>query len=560
VSLGGRYRAALGHRDMRLLVSSFIVDGLGSWAYSTVMMVYVYQRTGSATWVAMTAASRWIPGLVLAPLGGVIADRFERTRVMIVSALTSAFVVAVMTVVVAGDGSMPALLVLSAFAATVYVPYRPAAGALTPDLVLEKELAAANALFSALESLTVVVGPALGGLLLLAGRPSSALALDAASFGVAAVLVSRIRTRSRGGAGADNESVRRQLFDGFEAVRRESVAGVLIMFCALDSAIYGASTVLYAPISQQLGTGVEGYSYLLAGSALGGLVAAALADRLSRSARLSPVIVGGICLQALPFAFTVLVHNPVVGFGLQVVSGAGMIIVDVLAITALQRAMPRAVLSRVLSLFDTSVFAAILTASFLFAALFSVAGLRTCLLTVGLAFPLVAVLGIAPMLAADRRAVATVRELAPRVSLLRALDLFAAASRTTLERLAAAMAETEVPGGTTVIAEGDTAHALYVLVSGEVDVTADHDGSEQFLRTMSAPAYFGEIGLLTNGARTATVRARGRVTLWELPGQEFLEAVQGSRASTSLVQTSAARLARSRPRTPEETSSGTPST
>ncbi len=96
MAVGGRYRAALGRRDMRLLVGSFVVDGLGSWAYFAVLLVYVYERTGSATWVAATTASRWIPGLLLATFGGVVADRYERTRVMVVSALVSAALMCLM--------------------------------------------------------------------------------------------------------------------------------------------------------------------------------------------------------------------------------------------------------------------------------------------------------------------------------------------------------------------------------------------------------------------------------------------------------------------------------
>jgi len=549
VALGGSYRAALQRRDMRLLVTSFVIDGLGSWAYATVLLVYIYERTGSATWVAAATACRWVPGLVLASLGGVVADRVERTRVMVFSALVSAVLAGLMAVVVATDGPLVLLLALSALAATAYVPYRPAAGALTPDVVDEKELAAANGLFSALESLTVVLGPAVGGLLLLTGEPTIAIVLNAVSFLVAAFCVSQVRTRSKGGGGESGEGIARQLADGFAALGKQRIAAVLILFCALDSAIFGASTVLYAPISEHLGTGVTGYSYLLAGSALGGLLAAALADRLSRSTRLAPVIVGGIVLQALPFAVTTLVHNAPAGFALQVVSGVGMIIVDVLAITALQRDIPRDLLSRVLSLLDMAVFGATLAASFIFAAVFTGAGLRTALLVVGIGFPVVALLGIRPLLVADRRAVAHVRELRPRITLLQALDLFAAANNNTLERLAGAMTPVELPAGARVVTEGEPADALYVIVDGEVGVTARGEGdTEQFLRTVGPGGYVGEIGLLTAGARTATVTAETPLTLWRLPGEDFLEALQESRASASLMQTSGTRLARTHPR------------
>ena len=551
MTLGERYRGALRHRDMRLLVTAFVVDGLGGWAYFSVLVAYVYERSGSTTWVAATTASRWIPGLLLSSVGGVIADRYERTRVMVVSAMLSAAAMALMTAVVTTDGPLVLLLALSAVSATVYQPFQPAFGALTPDVVRERELAAANALYSALDSLTIILGPAIGGVILLTGSPSAALALNTLSFVAAAALVSRVRTRSHG-EGHAGERVLRQLADGLAVVRRQRVAAILILFCALDSAVYGAAMVLYAPLSEHLGTGSEGYSYLRAGTAVGGLVAASLADRASRSARLAPVILGGILLQSIPFALTVPVHSAPIAFLLQAVSGAGMVFVDVLAITALQRDVSRGMLGRVLALLHTAVYAAILLSSFLFASVYSSRGLTSSLLTVGVIFPVLAVLGIAPVVRADRRAAATVRALAPRARMLESLDLFAAASYPTLERLAAAMDEQAVPAGAALIREGEPAEALYVLVEGSVDVTARIDGEEQFLRTMHAPAYVGEIGLLTNGIRTATVTARDALTVWRLPGQEFLDALQEGRASASLTRTSASRLARTRTGTDED--------
>ena len=468
----GRFRDALRSRDLRRLVAAFMADGLGTWAYVTVLIVYVFERTGSTTWIAVVTASRWLPGLLLASYGGVLADRYERTRLMIVSALLSYVAMAGLALVVATDGPLPLLLALSAVSAAVASPYRPAAGALTPEVVPESDLAAANGLFSALESLTVVLGPALGGLLLLTDEPAAAFQLNALSFLVAALFVFRLDVRSRGDA-EQGESVVTAFVNGLSALRAERVATVLVLFCALDSAIYGASTVLYVPISQQLGTGNNGFGYLLAGSALGGVIAAGLANRLSASSRLAPIILGGIILEAVPFALTVWVHAPPIGFVLQVIAGVGMILVDVLAMTALQRDMPRGVLGRVLSLLDVAIISAILMASFSFAFVFAALDLHGTLLVVGIGFPLVAVLGVRPLLRADRQSAEALRELAPRIALLQVLDLFSAAARPVIERLARAIDEVEVPAGTVLIREGDPPDALWIIVDGEVEVTID---------------------------------------------------------------------------------------
>jgi hypothetical protein len=100
----------------------------------------------------------------------------------------------------------------------------------------------------------VVVGPGIGGLLLLTGRPVIGVAVNAASFVIAAAVIARLRVRSTGGAAADGNALQ-QLAVGLKALAAQPVALAIILFCALDSAVYGASTVLYVPLSIQLGTG-----------------------------------------------------------------------------------------------------------------------------------------------------------------------------------------------------------------------------------------------------------------------------------------------------------------
>ena len=533
---------------MRLLAAAYFVDGLGSWAYSTVLMIYVFDRTGSTAALAGLASTRWLPVVLLSSYAGVLADRYDRVRLMVASALLAAVVMFGLTWLVAADAPLPLLYVAALVGAVVTLPYLPAAGALTPEVVEEKDLAAANSLMSGLESLVVVVGPAVGALLLTVGDPVLVVLLNGLSFLLAAWLVRRTRVRSRGGAGASGERVVTQFLDGVRALASSRVAFVLVLFCALDSAIFGVSTVVYVGISEQLGTGSTGYGYLITGMALGGLLAAGLADRLSASSRLAPVILGGIAIQAAPFALTIPVHVPVVGFLLQVVSGTGMILVDVLALTALQRDMPKNVLSRVLALLFTAVYGFSMAASFLASGLLEWLGLHATLLAVGIGFPVVAALGLPPVLRADRASVERVRALQPKVGLLQALDLFAGASRLQLERIAAALEERSVDVGKVIIREGDPADALWILVDGEVEVTASQpDGSQRHLRDVGPRDYVGEIGLLRGRPRTATVTTTEPTTFWWLPGPTFLEALQDTPPSTTLMARSTRRLARSHP-------------
>ena len=540
----GRYRDALRHRDLRLLIAAFLVDQIASWSYIIVISVYIFDRTHSTQWLAANAVCRWGPSLLLASYGGVLADRYQRTTVMAVSALASAVLMAGMAVVVGSDAPVAFVLAISALSSVALAPYPAAAGALTPEIVGEKDLAATNSIFSALESLVVVVGPGIGGLLLLTGRPVIGVVINAASFAVAAALVTRLRVRSRGGGSAE-DSTARQWVTGLKSLAAQPVAVAVILFCALDSAVYGAASVLYVPLSVRLGTGPNGYSYLTAGMALGGLLGAGLANRLSGASRLAPVIMGSICLQALPFLLTVPVHWPVLAAALQVVSGIGMIIVDVLALTSLQRDLPGDVLGRVLGIFDTVVLAGILLAALATGILLAHADVNVALVAVGVGIPVLGLVGLPTLLRADSMSAAAAERLRPRVALLSELDLLAGADRRTLERLAAAAEEIVMPAGQVVINEGDEADALWILADGELSVQARGGGPEpRELPPVTAPGYVGELGLLHGIPRTASVRTSRECTLFRIGGQDFLSALQVSQPSPALLSVAGTRMAR----------------
>lgn len=542
----GRYRDALHHRDLRLLLTAFLIDQIGSWSYLIVISVYVFDRTHSTQWLAVLGVCRWGPSLLLASYGGVLADRYQRVTVLIVSALASAALMAGMAAVVTTAAPVGFVLAITALSSAAGAPYQPAAGALTPEVVGEKDLAAANSMFSALENLVVVAGPAIGGLLLLAGRPVIGVVINAVSFLIATAVISRLRVRSRG-SGVDGGSTLQQLTAGLRALAAQPVALAVILFCGLDSAIYGASTVLYIPLSIRLGTGPNGYSYLLAGSALGGLLGASLASRLSGGSRLAPVIMGSICLQALPFVATIPLHVPWLAAVLQVVSGIGMIVVDVLAITALQRDLAGDMLGRVLGVFETVILAGILLASLVTGILLAHASLDVLLVLIGVGVPVIGLLGLPTLLRADRTSAAAAERLRPLVDLLSELDLLAGAEHSTLERLAAAAEEVAMPAGRIVIREGDEADALWILTRGELSVSVSVAGGgpqPRELAPVTAPGYVGELGLLHGIPRTATVQTSQDSTLLRISGEDFLSALQASRPSPSLLAVAGVRLSR----------------
>jgi MFS family permease len=184
------------------MLTASLIDRVGSWAYNVVLIVYVYQRTGSVSWVAATTAAGWIPRIMFSACAGVLADRFERTRTLLVSTLLGLALMAVLALVMAADGPLSLILLLAVATAAVGTVYLPVSGSLIPETVPDGDLATANGLFGVLENLVVIAGPGIGGLLLLAGRPVWGILFNVATY-AAAVLVSRMRVRSASqGAGA----------------------------------------------------------------------------------------------------------------------------------------------------------------------------------------------------------------------------------------------------------------------------------------------------------------------------------------------------------------------
>jgi CRP-like cAMP-binding protein len=255
-----------------------------------------------------------------------------------------------------------------------------------------------------------------------------------------------------------------------------------------------------------------------------------------------------ISVEAVPFALTTLTHTPAVAFLLQVISGAGMIVVDVLAITALQRDLDRGVLSRVLGVFDASILAATAGASFVWAAVFSSQGLDTSLIAIGVFFPAMALLGLPTLIRGDRKTAERARQLAPIVELLSSLDLFSGASRNVLEGLAAEAEEVRPKARSIVIREGDPADALYILAEGSLTIRAKGaETSSKQLPSVDAPGYVGELGLIRQVPRTATVRAREDCRLLKIPGDRFLAAMEAAPASSTFLSLTGARWARTAP-------------
>jgi CRP-like cAMP-binding protein/predicted MFS family arabinose efflux permease len=537
--------------DLRRLLGSQLVSSSGSWAYNVALVVFLFDRTHSASWVALGAVGRFVPALLGSGYAGVIAERFERIKLMVT--LNMLALVLQLGLALAAWRSAPALVavVLAALTSLVLSPYNPAVAALIPQVVPEEQLATANALNATIDNLVCVVGPAVGAVLLLAGGPALAIAANALSFGFAAVILPTMKVRSKPVDVSDGGQAGplRQVLDGFRALTTSAAVATFVAFSVLASFVYGTDTVLFIPIARvQLHSGTSGYGYLLAGLGVGGILGATVVNRLAARTRLASAILGGMAVFCLPTALLVVVHQPAVGFGLEVVRGVGTLVVDTLAITALQRSAPKEMVARVFGAFFALVLAAISLGALITPILLH-AGLHLTMLVYGAGIPALCLLALPRLVKADRIASIQATAIAPRVAILERLDLFRSASRSSLESLAEAAAQITVPADTAVVREGDQSDAFYVVVSGQLAVSAAGETRARpvQLRTLGPDSYFGEIGLLGQMARTATVTTTSECTLLRIQGDDFLDALTSLNASSSLVQGAQSRLAITHP-------------
>ena len=545
------YRSALRSRDLRRLLGSQIISASGSWAYNVALAVFLFERTHSAAWVAAGSLGRFVPALLFSAYGGVIAERFERIGLMVRLNLIALVAQLGLALVAWREGPVVLAIVLAAFTSLVTTVYNPAVAAVIPQVAREDDLAAANALSGAIDNLVIVLGPAVGAGLLVFGGPALAVLVNALSFAVAAVMVQTLRIRSRPSDVTEGGRAGplRQMADGFRAVASSTTVVVFVAFSVLASFVYGTDTVLFVPISDvQLHTGASGYGYLLAGLGVGGVLGAGLVNKLAGQRRLAAPILGGMAVYCLPTALLVVVHQPAAAFALQVARGAGTLVVDTLAITALQRSVPREMVARVFGVFFALVLAAISLGALITPAVLS-SGLHTTMLIYGLGIPGLCLLALPRLVSLDRVTAAAAAALAPRIAILERLDLFAAASRSSLERLAGGAAEVEIAAGTPVVVEGDVADAFYAVVDGTLVVTAvgERGGAPVRLRTLGDGTYFGEIGLIGHIPRTATVTATTECHLLRIAGADFLDALTNLSASPSLLEGARTRLALTHP-------------
>ena len=517
------YRDVLAIPDARALIGASAASQIGNWLYNAALLGYVYSQTRSAGWVGAATICRLLPFVLLGPFGGAVADRYRRRTVLLAGDALRVLVMGALAATVASAGPVVLVLALTALTSAAGCAEKPAAMALLPRLAGETRLGPANALLHTVQDLGVVIGPAIGAILLGVAPAWIAFLANGATFAVSALLIWTIRPdtapvggRASGGA---------QLAGGLRTVRTTSFAPWLIVIVAMVEFTYGAQTVqLVVYATHSLGLGSGGYGILLTAAGAGGLVSALANGRLSTSRRVTLIVVVTsllACATQLAYAG---VQVLTIALAVTVIGNAGLVSCEVVGETALARIVPREALGRVFGIFNAASVAAMVAGAVLASVLVASTSLRASLLILGAAAMLSTLLcgfGLRGLDALNARRAAA---LASRVKVLQGLPVMMGVPRIVLEQVASAAQFCPLPPGIDVVVQAAPAHAFYAVVDGRVVVHRDGKAVVH----LGPGDSFGERGLLDRAPRNATVTTEMDTTLLRVEGDALLDAVEAA--------------------------------
>ncbi len=511
---------------LRRIELAFLGSIIGIYANVVAVSIYAFHH-GGATAVGLVMFARMGAAAVSAPFMAGLADRHEQRRVMLAVDLFRVGTLAAVAAASAG-GLSAAVYALAVLTSIVSTAFRPAEASLIPRLAsTPEELTAANVTSSTFDSIGAFAGPAAGALLYTVGGPTLAFAAVSFTYLWSASFVARIPKLEQPARPAHlPEDEHGGIAAGFRAVRAEPRLRIVIGLYSAQTLVAGSYSVLVVVVALQvLGLGNAGVGFLQAATGVGAIVGAIVALALvGRKRTAADFGLGLACFGAPLIALAALPHTwaAVVALGLL---GIGNSVVDVSAVTLIQRTATAAVAGRVFGLLEAAAVGGLGLGGVLTPLLLHFVGARWTLAVAGAILPLLSIVMRRGLVAIDAGAVVPEEQLAA-IATVPFLDVLPLQRK---EALAAALERIEYRAGTTLFTAGDAGDRLYILTRGTIEIDLPSGP-----KTEEAPAFVGEIALLRDVPRTATVRVVADSTFWSLDGEHFLDAVTGhSRSRTS---------------------------
>lgn len=338
-------------RDARRLALARLISLSGSIAASIAIAAVLYQRTGSAAWVAAGALATSLVAGTITPLTGVLADRVDRRALMIASDLSAAAAFVALALLVAGEAAPLVLVVVAALAAILEAPFVPASRAALPNLVGDADLPWANGLLGQVSGLSFAVGPLVGGALAAVVGASAAMIFNGVTFLVSAALVWAIRRPFQLAREDAAERPRGAVREGFRFVAGDRILRAVIFSGFVAFVGVGFIIAANPAFAERAGAGEVGLGALWAGWGVGTLIGAGFAPRLLAPGREVAVAVTGFALQATAILLAAILPFWVAVAALSL-GGLGGGIADPARQTLVQRRSPDAMRGRVFSVME----------------------------------------------------------------------------------------------------------------------------------------------------------------------------------------------------------------
>jgi MFS family permease len=513
----------LRERDLRRLqvgwTAFFLVDAMVLVALS----VWAFDRGGVSS-VGALGVARLLPGAVALPFGAWAADRFPRRLVVTVVFGAMSVTQVLIAAGLASDAPAAAVYGLVAASSIAATPYRSAHLALAPLVArTPAELVAMNVTSGVLEGLATFAGPAVAALLLLVAGPSMVVLTAAIVAAAGCLSVSQVHVDSD-----PSKSVRRArdrpldaLVGGLAELRKNRDSAVIVGCFVAQLLVRGLLAVLLVSVSfELLELGNSGVGWLAAAIGIGGIVGGFWAVALTTRRRLARPYAVALGLWGAPIAIIGIVPDRAVAVAALFTVGVANAVLDVSGFTLIQRLSADRCLGRVFGVLFTVGIAIGGVGAGVAPALVSALGLRPVLILVGAILPALALALVSRFAAIDRRS----EPLPELYELFSGIPLFAPLPPTTIEKLAAWCTPIDAEPGCVIIREGERGDRFYAIVQGDVEVRVGGLPT----CTLSAGDHFGEIALVRDVNRTATVVALSEVHMVALDSGEFLDALTSS--------------------------------
>jgi len=518
--------------NLRWLELAWTTSIVGHYAFLIAVSVYAYNVGGEKA-VGLIFLARLIPAALIAPFAGLLGDRFRRDRVLLATNVTRIVFVSAAAVGVFLDADPTIVYALSIAATIATTPFRSAQAALTPSLAqTPAELTAANAAASGVESIAVFAGPALAGILL--GLASTGVVFSVTAALLVAsllfILLIRVERPQEPRREIEASTIASEAFAGFTTIGRNPALRVMMVLLTAQTAIAGAVQVFIVIAALELlDLGEGGVGYLNSAIGIGAFLGAVGAFSLTGARRLSVAFVIGIVLMGLPLVAIGVWPEVVVALLALALMGIGSSLVDVSGLTIVQRAVPDNVLARVFGVIQMLWLASIGIGAALVPVLVAWLGVTGAFIAVGAFLPVLVILLGAKVAKIDEAAVAPRAE---ELRILASVPIFAPLPGGSLEHLAGRLTPLRLDPGTVIVREGDAGDRFYIVADGEVEVSQDGKPVSE----LGPGGYFGEISLIRDIPRTATVTAKTPVVLYGLDRDDFLAAVTGHPQSTEAAE------------------------